>query len=530
MLLGLYSRAAASHAPQEFIFFVILLFDMIMHVISQPRYFRSFYFWFDGLALLAIIPDIVYLFSAQLVMPDSRYLILARAARIGRVTTRTSRLMECLSRLQRKRRSLPTISLKPDAVLQGQGGESRTHFGNNSLIHHLSTHFKIHTSRTPSINDLTYRTASQVSNSTVGSGMAARLESVGVERLASSSSHQESCGPDPFIINHDVETGDEFYGRTPRKYAQSVRARLEATVNHHLVAISCLILILCISLASLLDSNSASDAVLAHARSLGDLAVGLDWDLSHPLLQGVLGNLTSSSGHGGLDILYVEAGGVALFGSPDTLATYRPSFASEVVAMDFCCGDGSLRVHIDRSNEAVLAAWYNVVIITGVLLIVPMVTASMVSSMKEDVIKPLEGISRTIDHLKDNPLSKIEQDLHLRRVTEIVSVERTLVQLSSLLQMGFGEAGAQIIASSLDSDNALDITAAGKRVHAFFGFCDIRNFTDCTEVLQEEVVKMVNNVGLIVHDAVVANHGAPNKNIGEQIRRSFIACAESSRE
>jgi hypothetical protein len=387
----------------------------------------------------------------------------------------------------------------------------------------LRSQFKSSPNKSLKSHDMSHRTVSYQSNSTVGSGDVEEVTSCGVERLASAASsaenhlHQVPDSHETYIIDHDgVETEDEFYGRTPRNFTQSVRARLEATVNHHLVAISCLILVLCISLASLVNSDSASSAVLAHARSLGDLAVGLDWDLSHPLLLGVIGNLTNSSVNRDVNILYIEVGGVALFGSPDTLATYRPSFASEVVVTDFCCGDGSLRVHMDRSKEAILASWYNVVVITGVLLIVPAVTASMVSSMKEDVIKPLEGISRTIDHLKDNPLTKIEQDLKMRRVREIASVERTLVQLSSLLQMGFGEAGAQIIASSLDSDNALDITAAGKRVHAFFGFCDIRNFTDCTEVLQEEVVKMVNNVGLLVHDAVVANHGAPNKNIGEK--------------
>jgi len=56
---------------------------------------------------------------------------------------------------------------------------------------------------------------------------------------------------------------------------------------------------------------------------------------------------------------------------------------------------------------------------------------------------------------------------------------------------------------------------AGKVVHAIFGFCDIRNFTDCTEVLQVDVVKLVNGVASIVHESVVNNLGAPNKNIGD---------------
>jgi hypothetical protein len=35
-----------------------------------------------------------------------------------------------------------------------------------------------------------------------------------------------------------------------------------------------------------------------------------------------------------------------------------------------------------------------------------------------------------------------------------------------------------------------------------FGFCDIRNFTDATEVLQEGVMVFVNEIGAIVHGIV----------------------------
>jgi class 3 adenylate cyclase len=50
---------------------------------------------------------------------------------------------------------------------------------------------------------------------------------------------------------------------------------------------------------------------------------------------------------------------------------------------------------------------------------------------------------------------------------------------------------------------------------AIFGFCDIRNFTDTTEVLQEEVMEYVNTIAHIVHTAVAARGGAANKNIGD---------------
>jgi class 3 adenylate cyclase len=54
----------------------------------------------------------------------------------------------------------------------------------------------------------------------------------------------------------------------------------------------------------------------------------------------------------------------------------------------------------------------------------------------------------------------------------------------------------------------------GRKVDAIIGFCQIRNFTDATEVLKETVMVFVNQVSEIVHGCVMDFHGAPNKNMG----------------
>lgn len=51
-------------------------------------------------------------------------------------------------------------------------------------------------------------------------------------------------------------------------------------------------------------------------------------------------------------------------------------------------------------------------------------------------------------------------------------------------QVGFGEAGVEIIAENMASGTGLDPMVPGKKVVAIFGFCDIRLFNDITEVLQ----------------------------------------------
>ena len=55
----------------------------------------------------------------------------------------------------------------------------------------------------------------------------------------------------------------------------------------------------------------------------------------------------------------------------------------------------------------------------------------------------------------------------------------------------------------------------GKKVMAIYGFCDIRNFTDTTEVLQEKVMIFVNEIAEIVHEITSDYCGSANKNIGD---------------
>ena len=69
----------------------------------------------------------------------------------------------------------------------------------------------------------------------------------------------------------------------------------------------------------------------------------------------------------------------------------------------------------------------------------------------------------------------------------------------------------------------------GQKIISIFGFCDIRNFTDATEVLQEGVMVFVNEIGEIVHKIVDNYSGAANKNIGDAfllvwkfVQKSFI--------
>lgn len=55
----------------------------------------------------------------------------------------------------------------------------------------------------------------------------------------------------------------------------------------------------------------------------------------------------------------------------------------------------------------------------------------------------------------------------------------------------------------------------GEKTYCIFGFCDIRRFTDTTEVLLEDVMVFVNTIAKVVHSSVDHFGGAANKNIGD---------------
>merc|ERR1719253_1402981 len=100
---------------------------------------------------------------------------------------------------------------------------------------------------------------------------------------------------------------------------------------------------------------------------------------------------------------------------------------------------------------------------------------------------------------------------------ETVVLEKTIVKIGSLLALGFGEAGAEVIGQTMagSGSSQLDAMIPGTKVDAIFGFCDIRNFTDATEVLQDQVMLFVNRIAGVVHQCIDDFFGAPNKNIGD---------------
>ena len=93
--------------------------------------------------------------------------------------------------------------------------------------------------------------------------------------------------------------------------------------------------------------------------------------------------------------------------------------------------------------------------------------------------------------------------MHLTQPSSVLEcMSDAVARACSLLAVGFGDAGAEVIANNIKSGGDLNPMIPGNKVVAIFGFCDIRNFTDTTEVLQEDIMEFVNSIADIVHTEV----------------------------
>jgi len=100
---------------------------------------------------------------------------------------------------------------------------------------------------------------------------------------------------------------------------------------------------------------------------------------------------------------------------------------------------------------------------------------------------------------------------------ETVILEKSIIKLGSLLALGLGEAGGNIISHNMKGDGSagVDAMVPGTSVEAIIGVARIQDFGTATEVLQSKIMTFVNQIAEIVHGVVNELHGAPNKNNGD---------------
>jgi len=134
------------------------------------------------------------------------------------------------------------------------------------------------------------------------------------------------------------------------------------------------------------------------------------------------------------------------------------------------------------------------------------------------VIAPVTRMVDTLQEMALDPRRAVERAGMDNKIgsqaSEMEVIETCIGRFGGLLKVGFGEAGMSIIARNLGQES-FDPVVPGRIVKAVFGFCDIRNFTDCCEVFKKDTMIFTNCVAHIVHGLVEQSGGCVNKNIGD---------------
>ncbi|ETV65902.1 hypothetical protein H257_17537 [Aphanomyces astaci] len=204
-------------------------------------------------------------------------------------------------------------------------------------------------------------------------------------------------------------------------------------------------------------------------------------------------------------------------------------YSTEVNPVASANGNCTSIAYFDIQDDIKAAAKASMIKSVFVMFVLIASSISFVRVARKIVLDPIERMMATVHRLELNPLAKhttVEQDdqkLAKEQGFETALLESTLEKISALMQVGFGAAGADIIGKNMGAGE-VDPMLPGKKITSIYGFCDIRQFTDTTECLQEEVMVYVNKLGHIMHSGTHAYYGMANKNVGDAFLLSWKLC------
>jgi len=199
-------------------------------------------------------------------------------------------------------------------------------------------------------------------------------------------------------------------------------------------------------------------------------------------------------------------------------------------------------------NSQILKDNAKVELVTTVLILFIWIlgVASFAGPVMTLVVEPIERMVRLLSMLMKDPLGyqttpqykklKREGDEIADKYKSMWSKEvlkgmetnflmSTILRIGSLMRVGFGTAGVEIIRNNLERGQHKDVlflNKQGSSVSCIFLFCDIRQFTDATECLQEEVFVFTNKIAAVVHSICNSYGGSANKNIGDAFLVSWL--------
>jgi hypothetical protein len=140
---------------------------------------------------------------------------------------------------------------------------------------------------------------------------------------------------------------------------------------------------------------------------------------------------------------------------------------------------------IDNSSYGQKEAFFSIGKTVFICIILTLLLHLFSSDIDELLVIPIEGMMQKLMNMAKDPESASKEEIDFDAQYETTIISNAIIKIGALLSIVFGSAGAEIIGSNIIEEGDMNPMIEGKKKCAIFGFCDIRHFTEVTEVLQE---------------------------------------------
>ena len=536
ILLTLYAlfgddiRLAVTDKPADDGFYamscVCMLFfilELVMSSIVKDGYFLGFYFWLDLLSTVSLLTDIGWIWdliigSQGVGKSTAKTSQVLRAGRASRVGTRAARIL----RIIRVIRLVRIVRLYKLAKTARQTGELRKTENAGELQRSIVAYrgdseafFSMTTYHVPEVEIDETDSHSFIFDyeKNKGSRNSEEITNITTSLRPSHEGHASLDHTTSNILIDDEDSAVMEESKVGKQLSDQISKR---TI---LLVLGIIVMAPVLSSSMYLDSDSS----FYYGLKWLDHFVGTDSDLFNDAWNAYISDHDDIS----TPIIYLEITGLQSWeGSVDYL-----SLRLDELIIVQCSGTiYDLLAVFNQKKISQLQAVANIARTIFIALILAASTLMFSEDANSMVIGPIENMVHKVKRISKNPLEAAQlanreafilQHVTRKRINkdsmmETAALEKIIEKIGALLAIGFGEAGSDIIIANMKkSGGDVDPMIPGRKIECIFGFCDIRNFTDTTEVLQGDVMLFVNEIAYIVHTTVFHFSGAPNKNIGD---------------
>lgn len=499
---------------------ILFTTEIILACISKPEYRFSFFFWLDVLSTVSLIFDINWIWNAIQGKVSSNLVQstqIARASRASRAGTRAARII----RVIRVIRLIRIVKLYKLAQSKISNKEATLIRSSVSCRGFPDSEPIVVTEKVVQVPEIEEDSESQNFDSFGNKDPAVSYESCPDESLKLSVAEK---APLKRTLTLEVKQEIPQESKVGKKLS-------ELTTMRVIIVVLVMILILPffnISMYREIDSYQMGlemlDAYISNpelASFLFDEYIEKYKDQTPPLIYLEVTNTD-----------YLWKSNV----DPDSLRDVEVNIITLNVDSDYKYFSYAI---FDLSSETSLQAGMSMLKTFFICLVLTAGSIMFSKDTNELVLEPLENMIRTVKNIAKNPLLAVQeeeksqvmkesalesknlgtqQDLNKAnaRMLETEMLEQLIIKIGALMALGFGEAGSEIIAKNMQqSKGEVDPLVPGKQQLCIFGFCDIRQFANMTEILEQDIMIYVNEIAAVVHQSVDECLGATNRNLGD---------------